>query len=53
MLLIVDVDEPSVWICATINCDAYIRVPHVITCLIKSKLDIKTEGADPLYCRTG
>ena len=51
MLLIVDVDEPSVRICATINCGAYIRAPHVI---IKTEhVIIKTEGADQLYCRTG
>ena len=39
VLLIVDVDEPSVRICATINCCAYIRAPHVITCLVKSKYE--------------
>ena len=51
MLLIVDVDEPSVRISATIICGAYIRAQHVITCLVKSKY--KIEGADQLYCRTG
>ena len=35
MLLIVDVYEPSVRICATVNCGAYIRAPHAITCLAK------------------
>ena len=37
VLVIVDVDEPSERIFATINCGAYIRAPHVITCLVKSK----------------
>ena len=37
VLLIVDVDEPSVWIYTTINCGAYITSPHVITCLVKSQ----------------
>ena len=51
VLLIVDVNEPSVRICVTINCGAYIRAPHVI---IKTEhVLIKTEGADQLYCRTG
>ena len=50
-VLIVDVDEPNVRISATIDCGAYIRAPHVITCLVKSKF--KTECADQLYCRTG
>ena len=51
MLLIVDADELSVRICATINCGAYIRAPHVI---IKTEhVIIKTEGANQLYCRTG
>ena len=36
-LLIVDVDEPSLRICATVNCSAYIRAPHAKTCLDKSK----------------
>ena len=48
MLLIVDVDEPSVRI--FINCGVYIRAPHVI---IKTEhVIIKTEGADQLHCRT-
>ena len=37
VLLIVDVDEPCVRICTTIDCGAYIRAPHVKTCLVKSK----------------
>ena len=37
VLLIVDVDKPSVRICATVNCGAYIRAPHAKTCLDKSK----------------
>ena len=50
VLLIVDVDEPSVRICATVNCGAYIRNPHAKTFLDKSKY--KTESADQLYCCT-
>ena len=46
VLLIVDVDEPSVRICG-----AYIRAPHVI---IKTEhVIIDIEGADQLYCLTG
>ena len=44
VLLIVDVDEPSVRICAKINCGTYIRAPHVITCLVKSKYNQRTNG---------
>ena len=51
VLLIVDADEPGIRIYATINCGAYIRAPHLKTCLAKSKY-IKTESADQLNCRT-
>ena len=46
MLAILDVDEPSVQICATINCVANIRAAHVKTCLPKFNLNMKTESAD-------
>ena len=42
MLVILDVDEPSVQICATINCGANIRAAHVNL----PNLNIKTESAD-------
>ena len=44
MLVILDVDEPSVQICATINCGANIRAAHVNLSL--PNLNIKTESAD-------
>ena len=50
MVLIVDVDEPSVRICATVNLGAYIRA-HMRK-LVLTNLNIKTESADQLYCCT-
>ena len=45
MLAILDVDEPSVQICATINCGANIRAARCEN-LSLTNLNIKTESAD-------
>ena len=45
MLVILDVDEPSVQTCAMINCGANIRAAHVKN-LSLPNLNIKTESAD-------
>ena len=51
VLVIVDVDEPSVQICAT---NKLRRLHKSRTCenLSLSNLNIKTENADQLCCRT-
>ena len=41
MLLIVDVGEPSVRICAIINCGAYIRAPDVFVFFIQFNVPLK------------
>ena len=49
VLLIVDVDEPSVRICATVNCGAYIRDPRAKTCLDKQKVLISCTVAHACF----